>query len=76
MVHVHQTCVLHPVGSVSHVVHSVASGAQQVDSLFFMLRWDWYRFQKESIETRYAKLEFLHSVGYVGHVMHSGASGT
>jgi hypothetical protein len=61
---------------VSHIVHSVASGAQQVDSLFFMLRWDWYRFQKESIETRYAEVEFLHPVGYAGHVMHSGASGT
>jgi hypothetical protein len=61
---------------VGHVVHSVASGAQQVDALFFMLRWDRYIFQKERIETRYTKLGFLHPVGYAGHVVHSGAFGT
>jgi hypothetical protein len=27
---------LHPVGSVGHVVHSRASGAPNVDTLFFM----------------------------------------
>jgi hypothetical protein len=32
-----QTRVLHPVGSVGHVVHCSASGAQIVDTLFFLL---------------------------------------
>jgi hypothetical protein len=31
---------LHPVGSVGHVAHSGASGMQNIDVLFFMLRWD------------------------------------
>jgi hypothetical protein len=69
-----QTCVLDPVGSVGHVVHCGASGAQNVDALFFLLGWDRYRFQKKRVETRYSKLVFLHLVGYAGHVVHSSAS--
>jgi hypothetical protein len=66
---------LHPVGSTGPVVHSGASVAQNVDTLFFMLGWDWYGFLKNHDRTRYIKLLFFHLVGSVGHVVHSGASG-
>jgi hypothetical protein len=66
---------LHPVGSACHVVHSCASGMQNIGTLF--LCWgDRYGFDKKHIRTRYIKLVFLHSVGSTGHVVHSGASGT
>jgi hypothetical protein len=65
---------LHPLGSAGHVVHSGASGLQNVDALFFMLEWDQYRFHKKCAETPNAKLVFLHLVGSVGHVVHSSAS--
>jgi hypothetical protein len=47
-----------------------------MDTLFFLLRWDRYRFQKKCVEARYTKLVFLHLVGYAGHIVHCGASRT
>jgi hypothetical protein len=66
---------LHPVGSVGHVVHSGVLGVQNVDTIFFMFRWDRYGFHKKRAGTRYAKLLLLHPVGSVSHIVHSEGSG-
>jgi hypothetical protein len=39
---------LHPMGSVSHIVQSGASGARNINALFLMLGWDWYRYDKSA----------------------------
>jgi hypothetical protein len=70
-----RTCVLHPVRSAGHIVHSSVSRARNIDALFFMLEWPWCGFHKKGAGTYYAELVFLHPVGSVGHVVHSGASG-
>jgi hypothetical protein len=62
------------VGSTSHVVHSIASAARNVDTLFFMLEWDWYGFNKKCAGTIYAEPVFWHPMGSAGHVVHSGVS--
>jgi hypothetical protein len=51
-------------------VHSGASGARNVNMLFFMLGWDQCGFDKKCIGTRYAELLFLHPAGSAGHVVH------
>jgi hypothetical protein len=60
---------------VGHAVHSGASGPQNVDKLFFMLRWEWNGFQEKHTETHYTKLVFLHPMTSVGHVVHNHKSG-
>jgi hypothetical protein len=68
-------CVLHSVGFAGRVMQSSASGTRNVDTLFFMLVWDCYMFDKRRVRRRYAELVFLHPVGSAGHVLHSCASG-
>jgi hypothetical protein len=65
----------HLVGSAGKVVHSGASGARNVNALFFMLGWDRYGFHKYCNGTRHVELLFLHPVGSARHVVHSGGSG-
>jgi hypothetical protein len=43
-------------------------------TLFFIIRWDRYGFDKKRTGTRYIELVFLHPVGSTGHVVDSGTS--
>jgi hypothetical protein len=45
--HYTELVFLHLVGSTGHVVHFGASGARNINKLFFMLEWDQYRFHKK-----------------------------
>jgi hypothetical protein len=54
------------VGSVGHVVHSGASRARNIDTLFFMLKWAQCGFHKKRARTCYNKLVFLLLVGSAG----------
>jgi hypothetical protein len=49
-------CFLHLEGSVSHIVHSGASVPRIIDTLFSMLGWDQYVFDKKCIGRRYVEL--------------------
>jgi hypothetical protein len=73
-IHYVEIVFLHPVGSAGHVVHFGACGAQNIDVLFFMLRWDLFGFHKKRAGTRYDEHVFLHPVRFVGRLVHSYAS--
>jgi hypothetical protein len=62
-------------GFAGHVAHSCASGALNIDALFFILGWALSSFHKKCVGSGYAKLVFWHPVGSAGHVAHFGASG-
>jgi hypothetical protein len=64
-----------PVGSAGHIVHTGASGARNVEALFFMFGWGQFGLNKKRTGTRYVEPVFLHPVGSAGHVVHSSASG-
>jgi hypothetical protein len=55
-------CFLHPVESTGNVVQSGVPGLRNVDTLFFMLRWDMYGFHEKRDGTRYVELLILHPV--------------
>jgi hypothetical protein len=63
------------VRSVGHVVHSGASEARNINTLFFILGWDRYGFVRKHAGTRYTEFVFLHAVGSAGHLVYSVASG-
>jgi hypothetical protein len=65
---------LHPGESTGHVVHSGTLEVRNIDTLFFMLVWNGYGFDKKRAETRYANLVFFASGGICGSRIHSGAS--
>jgi hypothetical protein len=59
---------------VGNVVHFGASEVPNVDTLFFMLGWHKYGFNKKCARACYTKLVSLHLVSSAGDVVHSGAS--
>jgi hypothetical protein len=55
----HRTCVFYLVGFAGHVVHSGASGARNVDALYFMLGGSGAVFIKKCTWTYYPELVFF-----------------
>jgi hypothetical protein len=58
----HRTCIFASVGSTGHVVRSDASGARNVDALFFIPDWASHESHKKHTRTCYAEFVFLHPV--------------
>jgi hypothetical protein len=57
----------HLVGSAGHVVRSGASDEQNIDTLFFMLVWDQYRYKKSAM--RHVTLSMCFYIPWDLHVM-------
>jgi hypothetical protein len=53
-------CFFHLLGYAGHIVHSGASGVQNIETLIFMLMWDRYIFQKNCTGTLQTEHRFLH----------------
>jgi hypothetical protein len=66
---------LHLMGSTGHVVHSGTSVTRNINTLFVMLGWDRYEFDKKHNRTHYTELMFLHLVGFACHIVNSGMFG-
>jgi hypothetical protein len=62
-----------PVEYVGHVVHSVVSGARNINVLFSSSGGPDAVSRKKCARTCYGELLFLHPVGSAAHVVHSGA---
>jgi hypothetical protein len=43
---------------------------RNIDGLFFVLGWDWCRFDIKHAGTHYAELMFLHPVESLGDIVH------
>jgi hypothetical protein len=64
---------LHRVGSVSHVVHSVASKARNINALFSSSGGTESDSRKSVGDMLCRTCVFLHPMGFAGHVVHSDA---
>jgi hypothetical protein len=73
--HYSKLVLLHSVGSMGHVVHFGAPGAQTVDARFFIIGWDRYGLHKKRARTHYGELVFLHPAGSADDVVNSTMSG-
>jgi hypothetical protein len=68
--------LLHPVRYGGHVLHSGASRARNIETLYFILRWAQCESHKKRTGTHYVELVFLHLVWSMGHVVRAGSSGS